>query len=271
MTIYIVSETDPASRQTRYQYDRFGRMTALLNPNHNRWQFDYDNGDRLLAQTDYARHRTQYGYDRLEHSHRASNIRWPPEANSRHSYTHGWLRMRLGATDVHRRRYRPTGAAVPAKPLRLRCTRAAHPQYSAAVWHNLLQRLGGTRWGFGRLNWRHNGPQGEEQRFSYDAEHRLASVIFTGNPHYQRAEYCYDALGCRSQKILYPHHGEPETITFHWNGLRMVGEQSSLHPEQATRYLYQENSWEPLARVDSIGESSEVYWYHTELNASRHA
>ncbi|WP_279026616.1 RHS repeat-associated core domain-containing protein [Gibbsiella quercinecans] len=140
---------------------------------------------------------------------------------------------------------------------------------SATVWHNLLQRLGGTRWGydrFGRLNWRHNGPQGEEQRFSYDAEHRLTSVSFTGNPHYQRAEYRYDALGRRSQKILYPHHGEPETITFHWNGLRMVGEQSSLRPEQATRYLYQENSWEPLARVDSIGESSEVYWYHTELN-----
>ncbi|RLM02833.1 RHS repeat domain-containing protein [Gibbsiella quercinecans] len=40
-------------------------MTALLNPNHDRWQFDYDNGDRLLAQTDYAGRRTQYGYDRL--------------------------------------------------------------------------------------------------------------------------------------------------------------------------------------------------------------
>ncbi|GAA3581116.1 hypothetical protein GCM10023078_06250 [Gibbsiella greigii] len=64
------------------------------------------------------------------------------------------------------------------------------------------------------------------------------------------------ALGRRTQKILYPHHGEPETVTFHWNGLLMVGEQSSLRPEQATRYLYQENSWEPLARVDSIGESS---------------
>ncbi|GAA3581091.1 hypothetical protein GCM10023078_06220 [Gibbsiella greigii] len=40
-------------------------MTALLNPNHDRWQFDYDNGDRLLAQTDYAGRYTQYGYDRL--------------------------------------------------------------------------------------------------------------------------------------------------------------------------------------------------------------
>ncbi|MCL2894508.1 RHS repeat-associated core domain-containing protein [Brenneria tiliae] len=140
---------------------------------------------------------------------------------------------------------------------------------SATVWHNLLQRLDGARWNydpFGRLNWRRSGPQGEEQRFSYDAEHRLTCVTFTGNSRYQRAEYRYDALGRRTQKVLYPHHGEPETVAFHWNGLRMVGEQSSLHPKHATRYIYHENSWEPLARVDSVGESSEVYWFHTELN-----
>ncbi|WP_233494139.1 RHS repeat domain-containing protein [Serratia sp. FGI94] len=40
--------------ETRYQYDRFGRLTALVNPNNERWQFDYDAGHRLLAQSDFA-------------------------------------------------------------------------------------------------------------------------------------------------------------------------------------------------------------------------
>uniref|UniRef100_UPI001965A71A RHS repeat-associated core domain-containing protein n=2 Tax=Erwinia amylovora TaxID=552 RepID=UPI001965A71A len=50
---------------TRYRYDRFGRMTGLINANGERWQFEYDNGVRLLAQTDYAGRRSRYRYDVL--------------------------------------------------------------------------------------------------------------------------------------------------------------------------------------------------------------
>ena len=46
----------------------------------------------------------------------------------------------------------------------------------------------------------------------------------------------------------------------------MMGESSSLQPARNTQYIYGENSWEPLARVDSIGEQSDIFWYHTELN-----
>ncbi len=46
----------------------------------------------------------------------------------------------------------------------------------------------------------------------------------------------------------------------------MVGESSSATPERNTQYLYSEGSWEPLARVDSIGEQSDIFWYHTGLN-----
>ncbi len=46
----------------------------------------------------------------------------------------------------------------------------------------------------------------------------------------------------------------------------MVGKSSSLTPECNTQYLYSEGSWEPVARVDSIGGQSETFWYHTELN-----
>ncbi|NUL38953.1 RHS domain-containing protein [Kosakonia sacchari] len=46
----------------------------------------------------------------------------------------------------------------------------------------------------------------------------------------------------------------------------MVGECSDSNPDAAVQYIYTENSYEPLARVDSRSEHAEVYWYHTELN-----
>ncbi|MEB6336574.1 RHS repeat domain-containing protein [Serratia rhizosphaerae] len=140
---------------------------------------------------------------------------------------------------------------------------------ATTVWRNLLQRLNGHRWGydgFGRLSWRRDGNTGVEQRFQYDAEHRLTAVTFDGDSRYQRAEYRYDALGRRTRKTLYPHHGEPQTTLFHWNGLQMVGEHSPDQPQRSIQYLYKEDSYEPLARVDRHGDSSEVYWYHSELN-----
>ncbi|WP_370276874.1 RHS repeat-associated core domain-containing protein [Kosakonia sp. CCTCC M2018092] len=46
----------------------------------------------------------------------------------------------------------------------------------------------------------------------------------------------------------------------------MVGETSDSHPDAAVQYIYTENSYEPLARVDSHGEHADIFWYHTELN-----
>ncbi|WP_414147499.1 RHS repeat-associated core domain-containing protein [Erwinia sp. BNK-24-b] len=137
------------------------------------------------------------------------------------------------------------------------------------VWRNLLLRLKGARWhydGFGRMTWRKASSDAVEQHFSYDDEHRVSEVRFDGHKEFSLVEYRYDAVGRRTRKILHRHGRETETITFIWSGLRMVGESSSLTPERNTQYIYSENSWEALARVDSIGEQSETFWYHTELN-----
>jgi len=137
------------------------------------------------------------------------------------------------------------------------------------VWRNLLLRLKGARWrydGFGRMTWRKASSQAVEQHFSYDDEHRISEVRFDGHKEFSRAEYRYDAVGRRIQKILYRHGKEAETVTFIWSGLRMVGESSSLQPARNTQYIYSENSREPLARVNSIGGQSDFFWYHTELN-----
>ncbi|WP_167738372.1 RHS domain-containing protein [Erwinia sp. QL-Z3] len=116
------------------------------------------------------------------------------------------------------------------------------------------------------MTWRKTGPDAVEQHYRYDDEQRIAEVSFSGHKEFSREEYRYDALGRRTHKILHRHHKPEETISFLWSGMRMVGESSSLTPDRNTQYLYSEGSWEPLARVDSIGEQADIFWYHTELN-----
>ncbi|ANR79228.1 hypothetical protein BBB57_13740 [Kosakonia sacchari] len=138
------------------------------------------------------------------------------------------------------------------------------------MWDNLLKRLEGVRWeydGFGRMTERHDSHRGTVQRFSYDDEHRISQVIIEGDAEFTRAEYRYDALGRRTEKQVWRRHTRnAERTQYAWSGLQMVGECSDSNPDAAVQYIYTENSYEPLARVDSRGEHAEVYWYHTELN-----
>ncbi len=467
----ILTETDPAGHTTRWQYDRFGRPIALINPNQDRWRFEYDNGERLIAQIDWAGRRKSYGYDGLgqvteivQHPLDDAQAQAPSsvtEADSRltphrtrfeydvvgrpmvkitaqhrteyHYGDHGvtvkkmalaeWLSAQAEGRDVtnaeiirftsdamgnllaeensggliahqydvlgnltsttlpdgrelsclrygtghllqmnlkhggtlheiagyqrdklHREtdrtqgalhqetRYDPAGRIVMRRSgfsdrnavvferryrwdrldqvmqqhvtdgssgqrewqnqqqrfgydaagqvtREVRPFKEEHFTWDAAgnqtdkpgdiVWHNLLQRLKGARWrydGFGRITWRKAADDAPEQHFTYDDEHRVTAVRFDGHKEYSHAEYRYDALGRRINKVLHRHGKETEVVSFLWSGLRMVGESSSLTPERNTQYLYSEGSWEPVARVDSIGGQSETFWYHTELN-----
>ncbi|EPE7491965.1 RHS repeat-associated core domain-containing protein, partial [Cronobacter universalis] len=137
------------------------------------------------------------------------------------------------------------------------------------VWHNLLLRLDGLKLdydGFGRLT-RRQDKSGVIQHFAYDDEQRVKEIIFTGHAEYRKVEYRYDPLGRRTQKILW-RYGEkdPETIRFDWQGLQLAGEQSDREPDHYVQYVYTEGSYEPLARIDSVFDDCEIYWYHTELN-----
>ena len=133
------------------------------------------------------------------------------------------------------------------------------------VWNNLLKRLDGVSReydGFGRMTVRH-----DTQRFSYDDEHRISRVEIDGDAEFTKAEYRYDALGRRTEKQVWRRHArKPERTQYAWSGLQMVGETSDSHPDAAVQYIYTENSYEPLARVDSHGEHADIFWYHTELN-----
>ncbi len=62
------------------------------------------------------------------------------------------------------------------------------------------------------------------------------------------------------------HARRPERTQYAWSGLQMVGERSDSDPDAAVQYVYTENSYEPLARIDSRQQHAEMYWYHTEIN-----
>ena len=137
------------------------------------------------------------------------------------------------------------------------------------VWHNLLLRLGGLKLdydGFGRLV-RRQDKSGLVQHFTYDDEQRVKEIRFEGNSEFRRVEYRYDPLGRRTHKILWRYNDpQPETIRFDWQGLQLAGEQRDREPDHYVQYVYTEGSYEPLARVDSVFDDCEIYWYHTELN-----
>ena len=138
------------------------------------------------------------------------------------------------------------------------------------VWNNLLKRLDGVSReydGFGRMTVRHDTHRRVTQRFSYDDEHRISRVEIDGDAEFTKAEYRYDALGRRTEKQVWRRHArKPERMQYAWSGLQMVGETSDSNPDAAVQYIYTENSYEPLARVDSHGEHADIFWYHTELN-----
>ncbi|EOJ6002509.1 RHS repeat-associated core domain-containing protein [Cronobacter sakazakii] len=137
------------------------------------------------------------------------------------------------------------------------------------VWHNLLLRLDGLTLdydGFGRLT-RRQDKSGVVQHFAYDDEQRVKEIIFTGHAEFKRVEYRYDPLGRRTHKIFWRYNDpQPETIRFDWQGLQLAGEQSDREPDHYVQYVYTEGSYEPLARVDSVFDDCEIYWYHTGLN-----
>ena len=82
-----------------------------------------------------------------------------------------------------------------------------------------------------------------EQQFLYDGEHRLREVQTTRNGVRQDVYFDYDALGRRIRK-----RDAFGTTVFLWDGLQMMQEQRG---SSVATYLYEPDSYVPLARVDS--------------------
>ncbi|MFN3359057.1 MAG: RHS repeat-associated core domain-containing protein [Pseudomonas sp.] len=141
------------------------------------------------------------------------------------------------------------------------------PQPGAGlVRHNQLLTYQDKRYrydGFGRLIEKRSTLRGL-QRFAYDAEHRLIEVHSQKNGRETRVKMSYDPLGRRISKVEYDSHGYPQSETrFDWEGLRLL--QEHRH-SQTSLYLYEDDGYAPLARVDGKGECQRVRYYYNDLN-----
>lgn len=99
------------------------------------------------------------------------------------------------------------------------------------------------------------------QRFAYDAESRLIEVR---NENGSVVRMTYDPLGRRVEKTEHGSDGYPLGETrFVWDGLRLL--QEHRH-SQTSLYIYQDEGYEPLARVDGTGPLQKIRYYHNDLN-----
>jgi RHS repeat-associated protein len=103
--------------------------------------------------------------------------------------------------------------------------------------------------GFGRLIRKRIGSH-TEQHYRYNQQHQLTQVAVVragkdGKPQSQVFSYQYDALGRRIAKT-----DSFGTTHFIWEGMRLLQESRGQH---TSTYIYEPDSYIPLARIDGSG------------------
>ncbi|WP_256254858.1 RHS repeat-associated core domain-containing protein, partial [Pseudomonas agarici] len=117
--------------------------------------------------------------------------------------------------------------------------------------------------GFGRMIEKRSASH-RVQRFAYDAEHRLIEVHNQDGVRETVVRMTYDPLGRRIGKTEHNHNGYLLGETrFTWDGLRLLQEHKNT---QTSLYLYVDEGYEPLARVDGLGDVQKIRYYHTDPN-----
>ena len=97
--------------------------------------------------------------------------------------------------------------------------------------------------------------------YGYNAESRLIEVR---NENGSVVRMTYNPLGRRVKKTEHGRDGYPPGETrFMWDGLRLLQEHKH---SQTSLYVYEDEGYEPLARVDGIGPLQKIRYYHNDLN-----
>nr|WP_238340186.1 RHS repeat-associated core domain-containing protein [Pseudomonas sp. SWRI18] len=228
---------------TRSEYDRSGRLRSRqrrlasqpsLMPAAAQKQFEYDPADNLIGKLDQqpaAQHRQLLHYDATG---------------------------RIIASQDSLHGQRETFAYDAAANL------LDSPQAGAGlVVHNKLLTYQDKRYrydAFGRMIEKRSAKRGV-QRFAYDAESRLVEVR---NDNGSVVRMAYDPLGRRIEKTEHGSDGYLLGETrFTWDGLRLLQEHKH---SQTSLYVYEDEGYEPLARVDGTGPLQKIRYYHNDLN-----
>ncbi|TFF07260.1 type IV secretion protein Rhs [Pseudomonas sp. JMN1] len=228
---------------TRSEYDRSGRLRSRqrrlasqpsLMPAAAQKQFEYDPADNLIGKLDQqpaAQHRQLLHYDATG---------------------------RIIASQDSLHGQRETFAYDAAANL------LDGPQSGAGlVVHNKLLTYQDKRYrydAFGRTIEKRSAKRGI-QRFAYDAESRLVEVR---NDDGSVVRMTYDPLGRRIGKTEHGSDGYPlGESRFTWDGLRLLQEHKH---SQTSVYVYDDEGYEPIARVDGMGPLQKIRYYHNDLN-----
>ncbi|WP_244099751.1 RHS repeat-associated core domain-containing protein [Burkholderia ambifaria] len=188
--------------------------------------------------------------------------------------------QRYGTTSY---RYDPTGrieqAAGPGLPSEVfRWDAAAnlvssdHP--GGYVEHNRLKMFEDKRFEYdtyGRLVRKVSGHgPAKELTLEYDDWNQLKAVVTKDRLGIATTHFEYDAFGRRIRKL----NGSYASTDFLWDGMRLV--QETYHDrqgEEALTYLYESNSYVPLARIDQRASAANdanargaVYYFHNDVS-----
>ena len=198
---------------------------------------------------------TAHGYDatgRVERTTRqpfAARANTPPAANS----------------EVFQ--YDPAGNILDNAAQQAISQRTQHPQ-PGYVKDNLVRVFEDKRFfydGHGRLIRKLSGKH-TAQTFSWDDESRLVEVSTTRRPgtenqSTQVTRFDYDALGRRVAK-----HDSFGSTVFIWEGMRLLEERRG---SAVISYVYEPDSYVPLARLDAEGERTEQGGLGTSQDAQQ--
>jgi RHS repeat-associated protein len=228
---------------TRSEYDRSGRLRSRqrrdsrhssLLPATAQKQFDYDPADNLVGKLDQqpaAQHRQLLHYDATGRILASQDSVW----GQRETFAYDAAANLLDGPQPG----------------------------SGLVVHNKLLTYQDKRFrydAFGRTLEKRSTARGV-QRFAYDAESRLIEVRHeNGNV----VRMTYDPLGRRIGKTEHGNNGYLLGDTrFMWSGLRLLQEHKH---NQASLYIYEDEGYQPLARVDGSGPLQKIRYYHNDLN-----
>ncbi|WP_232447172.1 RHS repeat-associated core domain-containing protein [Burkholderia ubonensis] len=231
---------------SRFGYDRVGRRAqqtaqrgaspeALLGK---RWQ--YDAAGDVIAKRDQRYGTTAYSYDPTGRIEQAAGpglpaevFRWDAAAN-------------LVSSDH-------SGGYVEHNRLRM----FEDKRFEYDAYGRLSRKLSG------------HGPS-KEQTFEYDDWHQLKTVVTKDRIGVSTTHFEYDAFGRRIRKL----NGSYSSTDFLWDGMRLV--QETYHDRrgaEALTYLYEANSYVPLARIDHAAPAANdadardaVYYFHNDVS-----
>ena len=124
---------------------------------------------------------------------------------------------------------------------------------------------------FGRLSRKLSGRgPTKEQTFEYDDWHQLKTVVTKDRNGLWTTHFEYDAFGRRIRKL----NGTYASTDFLWDGMRLLEE--TYHDrlgEEALTYLYEPDSYVPLARIDHAVPAANdaevhdaVYYFHNDVS-----